>query len=317
MLKFRTMLFSVIAAAILLSLSSAAANAQQFPSDVVTKYTNKPCSNPYVSWALWSRSEGFSPGSSGNSVDCNTNNYGTWSTAAQLLAKLDTYHYEKKLSAAGIRFNGAFTGRDGSKYLVFKKDQAVVGINIGRVVGTAGGSVISNDGGSLVSTNGGNILVNGGGSFVNGATVIAQGGGNLIGQDGVGVIAQGGGNLTQGPGIARVLLAAGSTLFQFPTKYAVVSGRPAPAPPPTRPPTPPAPTVRSDDQILLCTNSSSGVLAQIKRADGGANHITFYVTTGTAYFSGNVLTQSYKDQLTNAARTCGARNVSNNLRIGR
>jgi hypothetical protein len=312
------MFFSVIAAAILLSLSSATANAQQFPSDVVSKYTNKPCSNPYVSWALWSRSEGFSPGSSGTSADCNTNNYGTWSTAAQLLSKVDIYHYEKKLRASGISYNGAFTGRDGNKYCVFGRNDAIVGINIGRVVGTAGGSFISNDGATLVSTNGGNIIAQGGGNLVPGATVIAQGGGNLISANSGKVIAQGGGNLTgQGSGAGRVILAAGSTLFQFPNRYAVVSGAPAPAPQPTRPPTPPAPTVRSDDQILLCTNSSSGLLAQIKRADGGANHITFFVTSGTAYFSGNVLTQSYKDQLTNAARTCGARNVSNNLRIGR
>jgi hypothetical protein len=135
------------------------------------------------------------------------------------LANLDTYHYEKTMNANGIRLAGAFQGKDGNKYVVFKKDQAILGVNIGRVVGTAGGS--------LVSTNGGNILVNGGGSFVPGATLIAQGGGNLVGQDGAGVIAQGGGNvIAQGGGnMGRRIQAAGETSFQFPNRYAVVSGR--------------------------------------------------------------------------------------------
>jgi hypothetical protein len=322
------MFLSVLAAGILISLSATTANAQwvQSAKDQAF-YAYNPCVNPQVSWVLWnehqSQTTGIKPA---GGPDCNIANYGRWSTAQELVTQLATYRYQQKAAANGIRYNGAFIGKDGNKYFVFSEGDAVLAVNIGR-------AVISNDGATLVSTNGGNVIAQGGGNLVPGATVIAQGGGNLISANSGKVIAQGGGNLvpgSQGSGTARINLALGNTLFQFPNRYVVVAGPPAPAPqpvrpatPPTpapqpaRPPTPPAPPVRTDDQVLLCTNSSSGVLAQIKRADSGANHITFYVTSGTAYFSGNVLTQSYKDQLANAARTCGARNVSNNLRIGK
>lgn len=77
----------------------------------------------------------------------------------------------------------------------------------------------------------------------------------------------------------------------------------------------PAPPARSDDAILLCLSTT---VNGIRGRDNGANHISLTASGGTAYFSGNVLTQAYKDQLTSAAQSCGARAVNtNNLRVGR
>ena len=214
-------LMSLIVAGILISLTSATANAQSgFPANVVQKYTNNPCTDPYVSWALWNRSEGFHD--RGSSGECNRSNYGSWTNGQELLAKLDTYRYDQHMRANGIVLQGGFQGRDGNQYLVFKKGSAMLGMNVGRFLGHDAAN-----GTTLVSTNGGNVVAQGAGNVVDMKVIVDQGGAKILGNSSSGVVAQGAGNVVaQGAGNAqRRVLAAGDTLFQFPNRYAVVSGR--------------------------------------------------------------------------------------------
>lgn len=326
MSNFRSIFLSMVAVSVLCVMSSAAV-AQDNPNQTDTNNArNNPCREPWVSLAVSVvKTVGSTPGradGSGDSGECNIALYnnGHWNSYRELLgyarAQVPVSAYEKKLGS-GISLVGAFKGRDGNTYHVFKKGDAIVGVNVG-VVGTAGGSLVS---GHLCSTNGGNVIAQGGGNLVPGATVIAQGGGNLIGHDGASVIAQGGGNLTgQGSGSGRVVLAAGSTLFQFPNRYAVVSGPPQSQP--ARPATPPASGGSSGSgdaqtRVLLCINSSSGVLRTVRGKAG--NSVSFTLgSSQVAVFQGNVQLQSDYNALISAARSCGASSVNvSSLRVGR
>jgi hypothetical protein len=221
MSNVKLMFLSFIVAGILISLTSTTTNAQSgFPANLVQQYTNQPCTDPYVSWALRNRSEGWHD--KGTSGECNRTNYGAWNTASELLAKLDTYRYDQHMRANGISLKGGFQGRDGNQYLVFQKGSAMLGMNVGRFLGhdAANGS-------TLVSTNGGNVVAQGAGNVVDMKLIMDQGGAKILGNSSAGVVAQGAGNVVaQGAGNAqRRVLAVGDTLFQFPNRYAVVSGR--------------------------------------------------------------------------------------------
>jgi hypothetical protein len=301
MLKFRLLLCWLFAASILVVVDSNSAQAQKLitkPQDIKF-YTNNPCASPDISWALWAQSGGITKpngGGIGTQGDCDPSNYGSWSTAADLQRNLNAY--KQSLSRQGIVFGGTFRGKDGHQYIVYKNGSSIVGLDAG-----------------LCSTNGGNVIAQGGGNFISGANVIAQGGGNLIGGDGASVIAQGGGNvIAQGGGNLRHVMAAGEKGFQFPNKWIVVSGptqasKSAAPPSTTRPGTTSTtvPAAKTSQQIQTCLNST---VTQIRQRDGGANHINFSMTGSVAYLTGNVLTQSYKDILTNAAKSCAATGVS-------
>jgi hypothetical protein len=90
-----------------------------------------------------------------------------------------------------------------------------------------------------------------------------------------------------------IVFAAGSLLFFFSTPAAQAQ-RPA----------------HSDQDVLTCLNTR---VNQIRKMDNGANQLSVYVTSGTAYFTGIVVNASYKNQLMTSALDCGARafNVSN------
>lgn len=247
MLKLRTMLLSVIAAVILISLSAATANAQLQPNDQERRFwTNNPCSDALISEILWDEKgrTGVDPHRypPAGGADCNASNYahyGRWTSYDQLWGDLQLYRYQQNMNASGISLAGSFVGKgDGNQYLVFSKGNAFTAINVGRVVGTGGSSIISHDGGTLVNTNGSNVVAQGGGNFVPLATVVAQGGGNLLSSDSAGVVAQGGGNVVaQGGGNLRQILAVGDTGFQFPNRYVVTSGpRQQASTPPATPP---------------------------------------------------------------------------------
>lgn len=77
----------------------------------------------------------------------------------------------------------------------------------GKLVGT---TVISNDGASVIAQGGGNVIVEGSIPVISndGASVVAQGGGNVISNDGASVIAQGGGNYRRLSAVDEVELGA-------------------------------------------------------------------------------------------------------------
>src|SRR2546423_58225 len=75
MTKFRTMLFTFMAAAILMSLSSTIANAQQWNLDGATaqKFRNNPCVDPRISFGLWNETAMSTKPQGG--YDCDASNY--------------------------------------------------------------------------------------------------------------------------------------------------------------------------------------------------------------------------------------------------
>src|SRR5437879_2242577 len=74
MLKVRVQIFALCAAVLLVFIASATANAQWNMADKDKKFfTNSPCSNPFISWALWGEN-GFTSKPAGG-IDCNTANY--------------------------------------------------------------------------------------------------------------------------------------------------------------------------------------------------------------------------------------------------
>lgn len=271
MSKFKSMLFSLIATAIVMSFSSSIANAQSNPSDYETNQWRQvgPCSDPWISKAVYEFKQRAAAGV-GDFGECSPALYanGHWNNYAELLKGV-------------MRSLGAFN----SNRVTFAKDAPVNGAVIiktlsdGVVIGSGTVKILTNNGGTLITSDGAGIISHDGGTFIFGQY-------NLSAIDPVSIVKK------------------------FPIdggKYFIVR-RPAGG----------SSSGRSDDQILLCINSSNSVLAQIRRADGGANHISLTVSGGTAYFSGNVLTQAYKNQLTSAAQSCGARAVNtNNLRVGR
>ena len=229
MSKFKLAFFTVIAAATLLSVSSTTANGQEWHiNDTGTprRYTNNPCADPRISWVLWMEAN---PTGGTNrprgGVDCNNTNYGDWTTIhapSDLQDRLKTYRYQQKMNENGITVAGTFRGKNGDTYFVFNKGSAMVGMDVGRTA-----QVISNSSSTLVSNSGGTVVAQGAGNFVSLKDIVDQGGAKILGNSSSGVVAQGAGNVVaQGAGNAqRRVLAVGDTLFQFPNRYAVVSGR--------------------------------------------------------------------------------------------
>lgn len=79
-----------------------------------------------------------------------------------------------------------------------------------------------------------------------------------------------------------------------------------------------APAASAQVTSITVKNIPNSLLRQIRAADGGANHISVTVSSGTAYFTGNVIKDYYRAQLQQAARSCGARTgIIDNLRVGR
>ena len=172
MTKFRTMFFTLMAAGILLSLSSASANAQQWNMSAADnkKYTNNPCADPRISWGLWNETAGISKPQGG--VDCDPSNYDFSQVhkAVDMDRQVSQYRADQRKNlrlgpvstSSGRRFQDVTDLRSG----------ASIKLEVGRVVSQGGGNLLTSDG----------------------AGVTAQGGGNIVGNNGNGVVAQGAGN---------------------------------------------------------------------------------------------------------------------------
>jgi hypothetical protein len=236
--KFKLKLFSLVVVGILVSLFSATANAQfQLSAKDQQFFTNNPCSDPHISWALWNESAGINrpTGGIGTQGDCDPSNFGSWSTGTQLESNLQAYR--QLLARQGLKLT-AFQGRDGNAYVaIARPDGILLGINAGHIIASGGG----------------NIIASGGGNFVPAATIIASGGGNIIASGGGNIIASGGGNFYG-------VKAVGDTVVQLPGKWVKMgSSNPTPAPQqPNNPYNPPA------------TNRSAMVQTSYQRAFGRA-----------------------------------------------
>lgn len=231
MFKFQSKLFPLCAAAVLILLFSAPANAQrQMTPKELQFYTNNPCSNPSISWALWNESAGFTrpTGGIGNAGDCDPSNYGSWQTPPQLESNLRAYR--QLMARQGLTLR-VLQGRDGNAYVAISRPEGIVlGINAGR----------------LVASGGGNLVASGGGNFVPAATLVASGGGNIIAAGAGNIIAAGAGNFYG-------VKAVGDTVVQFPGKWVKLgSNSPATASQPAyRPSTPSYSAPRVDRSAMI------------------------------------------------------------------
>ena len=189
MAKRNSRFYSFLFVGVLLTLSTLAAHAQiKWTPEQRQRYTNGPCANPDISWALWNESAGFTKptGGVGNVGDCDPSHYGTWSTAPQLETNLRAYR--QMMARQGVS-QLTFRGRDGRAYIAVRDAKGV-----------------------LFGFDGGMIVAQGGGNIVPASTIVAQGGGNIVAQGGGNIVAQGGGNF-------RGVMATGERIVQFPGRW--------------------------------------------------------------------------------------------------
>jgi hypothetical protein len=296
MLNLKRVLLAVIAVGSLVCTYSVPARAQ-FMNDASRKmWTNKPCQDPEISWALAAEIRGTPSGG----IDCNPSNYPnfrTFRTDGQMMQALADYRALMRRQSATV--SPLFVAGNGHTLQTISKNGVpVFDVDYGKILGNSSSGVVGPAGGSLIGDSG--------------ATIVATGAGNLVSHDGGSIVATGAGNFYGG-------LSVGDTVVQFPGKWVKVSKVAAAPPQPARPAAiqpaarPSAPAGR-DDNILLCV---SPTVNQIRRNDNGANHVSLGVAGGVARFSGNVLNQSYKDTLSRQATACGATPDISSLRVGR
>ncbi|MDQ6678982.1 MAG: hypothetical protein M3Z09_16995 [Acidobacteriota bacterium] len=159
-------ILAVVAAA-LASMAAPAAHAQANPSAAQNQqWTNRPCSDPWVSLGLTSFIYGGTryPSGAGTTGECDTKLYGggQWSSFADLVQKMQATR--AALASVGASFNSV--AKNGVTVVTLSDNTGILGGAVMR-----GSQVISNDGGSIIAQGGGNLSRNFG-------QIIAQGGGN-------------------------------------------------------------------------------------------------------------------------------------------
>ena len=157
MTKFRTMSFTFMAAGVLLSLSSAIANAQKpNPSAAETQQWRQrgPCGDPWVSKAV-TEYKGSVAGV-GNYGDCETTKYnnGSWSSYDDLYRGLQIA--QGNMRSAGVSISMTSLGGDQRKITIDAGGGYVVHQTV-KLIGNAGGLLLTSDGASVVASGGGNF----------------------------------------------------------------------------------------------------------------------------------------------------------------
>jgi hypothetical protein len=284
----------------------------QLPQSVVDQLTPKyrsqgPCRDPWITIAI---NDVFANTREikgvGDAGECNKYLYngGTWSNYAEL------YKAVKQ----------SFDDQAAGRLQITKKALANGNFEIATsIVGRpefTNTQIVSHDGGTLLTSDGAGLTI----------SVVAQGGGNMIGNSGSTLVSTNGGNILSnnhgsvvGPGGASYkTLSINDNEAQVNLGRSVlVLRRPVPASSSgssnsSGPGTKGGSSGSSDDQILICINNRSAVQA-IKRMGG----LSMTVSAGTVYYSGSVVNQFYKDRLVEAANSCGARAVNTDkLRVG-
>jgi hypothetical protein len=169
----------------------------------VAYYTNNPCTNADISWALWrEKSNGLRPaGGIGDILDCDRNNYGAFASERQLLAAVNAYRtLLRKQEVATV----IFVGDNGHAYGAVAKGHTVAfGIDAGLV---KAGRVTPLEPSPLVPAS---ILMARG----------AQNAVKTVVVPGSIVVAHDGGEFVQGQGDWRGGTAPGELVVQFPSRW--------------------------------------------------------------------------------------------------
>lgn len=120
--------FSRVALAVLISAglshAGSAQSAIRLAAQEVQLYTNNPCTNPDISWALWhEHGTGSKPtGGIGDILDCDASNYGSFASGKQLLAAVAAYR--RLLRTQDVR-TVTFIGDDRHAYGAVSKGNTV------------------------------------------------------------------------------------------------------------------------------------------------------------------------------------------------
>jgi hypothetical protein len=162
---FRKMMFSIIAAAFVVTLSSEIANAQANPSDSETNKWKQqgPCRDPWVSKAVYEY-KGRTAAGVGDFQECSPALYanGSWHSYAELAQAV-------RNNLGGLNSGGITFAMDAPVNQTAKLKTLVNGTEIGsaqvRLIGHDGASLVSHDGGGIVSHDGGGIVASGGGNL--------------------------------------------------------------------------------------------------------------------------------------------------------
>jgi hypothetical protein len=140
------------------------------------------CSNPAIT-AAYTAAIHRAPIGSGNSSECNPANYGTWSSAADLQARVLAYTTKLGTNGSGRVATApsapVVTAVPSSFAWYVDSRQNLIDNSSKSMLAAAGTYDLRNPDGSavsLVASGGGNLVASGGGNLV------ASGGGNLAGQ---------------------------------------------------------------------------------------------------------------------------------------
>jgi hypothetical protein len=167
MSKFKLTCFSIIAAGILLSMSSVTVSAQHYnqahvDSLVAIARAKGPCRDPWITIAIWDKvGSTRDPNGIGDFNECSPALYngGSWSSYAELYRAVD--QTLSSLSSAGITFKMSSPVNG-----TVKLETDVNGVSIGsgtvRIISHDAGSLLTSDGAGLLSHDGGGFVVVGG-----------------------------------------------------------------------------------------------------------------------------------------------------------
>jgi hypothetical protein len=160
MTKFRTMLFTSLAAGVLLSLSSVTANAQHpNPSAqlVAQARSQGTCSDPWITIAIWDVfASTRQPQGVGRFGDCDPQRYnnGSWSSYAELYQGVKTAF--DNLTSSGVTTTLAPLG-GGQAKITTNAGGGFLATQTVRLIGHDGASLIGMDGSTIVASGGGNF----------------------------------------------------------------------------------------------------------------------------------------------------------------
>jgi hypothetical protein len=289
MLKFRKTVMAMMAAGVLLTLSSVAT--AQLPQSVVDQLTPKyraggqyyVCRDPWITIAI---SDAFAGTRGVNGVgdagECNKELYGgQWSSYAELYQLV-----KNALTKGGFTITKQALG-DGTIRITSDFGQGFVRHEL---IGNSGSTLLSSDGAGIVAQGGGNITIH------QGSNVISDGSASVVGTGGSSyhLLSADGNEMRINMGRYLLLLRRGGGYS--PSNTSNTSGSNT--------------TQRggSDDQILMCVNKSARALRDWSPTPILLPSMT--VTSGTVNFVGSVSSQSNKDSLINSAKSCGARAVN-------
>jgi len=176
-------------------------------------YTNNPCAAPDISWALWhEHGTGSKPtGGIGDILDCDSSNYGTYTTSKQLLASVVAYR--RLLKNQDVR-TVTFVGDDRHVYgAVAKGNTVAFGFDAGEVVET--GTVARRAASPLVPAR----------------ALMARGARRAVVMPDRKLVAHEGAEFIHGEGNWRGATVSGEIVVQFPARWVKVSARSGASPP--------------------------------------------------------------------------------------